>query len=129
MTQNENATEKKNEIIQHWDFAVFTAEKGRALSKKYHTPENGTPFATLVCRQSKEVTDPHAATYVHFGKSVGELDKAQLKSMWKDLQVVQMEVSPKALANRAAKGYQLETYVLCKKGTVDFGEEIDIDWE
>lgn len=114
-------TEKR--IINSWSLIAFAGKFGKVINKKYRTPENGTPFPTLSFRPSKDST---AATFVHFSSKLGDLDASQLKAMKDDLQIVQYDVEDDVLASRAEKGFQLESYILCRKGQIDYGEEIDL---
>ena len=113
--------QNSNNIINHWSFLAFAGEFGKVINKQVWTPEEGSPFATLSFRLSKDDTK---AKYVHFSSKLGELSKEQLKTLRNELQVIQREVDAETLARRAAKGQQLETYILCKKGQIDFGEDL-----
>ena len=116
MAQNEN-------IIKSWSFLAFAGEYGKTINRQTWTPEKGDPFETLSFRQSKDTPE---AKYVHFSSKLGVLSNKDLKDMMGDLQVIQRKVDPEVLARRAEKGQQLESFILCKKGTFDFGEEVDL---
>jgi glucan phosphorylase len=115
--------QKENRIINSWSFLAFAGEFGKVINRQHWTPAEGAPFETLSFRESKDTTK---AKYVHFSKQLGELSNKELKDQMGDLQVVELKVDPEVLASRAEKGQQLETYKLCKKGQIDFGEEIDL---
>lgn len=110
-------------ILNSWSLFSFAEDFGTVVNKKQWEPEEGAPFSTLSFRPSKDSTK---ATYVHFSSNLGELSGKQLKEQRDDLQIVQIEVAPDVLARRAAKGQQLESYKLCRKGELDYGEEIDL---
>ena len=119
MTQNER-------IINHWSFIGFAEQFGKVVNRQTRTPENGDPFETLSFRHSREDNDPHAAKYVHFSSKLPYMSNKDLKEQMNDLQVIEWETSPEVAAARAEKGYQVETYILCRQGQVDFGEEVDL---
>ena len=112
-----------SKILNSWTLMEFGTEFGRVVNRQEWNPEGGQPFHTLSFRPSKE---SNKATYVHYSSKMGELSPKQLKEQKDGLQIVQVEVDEETKASRAAKGQQLESYKLCRKGELNFGEEVEL---
>ena len=98
-------------IINSWSLIAFARTFGRDMAVGTCKTSEGVEFpACSFTKEGKRVL-------VHFGKSLeGGLTFEEIASKRDELQVVQLNVPEDILANRTAKGVQLESYILCKMG-------------
>ena len=112
---------QSNGIIDRWSFKEFFMSHGRKIKRVPCTNSETNESFTML---AFGITDSDRK-FVGFSQNLGELSSSQINSLKNDLQVVELEVSAETAARRRAKGQQVESYRLCRKGEEPW-EEVEI---
>lgn len=111
--------EKETSIINRWSMKQFFINMGKSLEIVTCTKKSGEKFKKL----------KFGMCYVAFSTKLGELTSKELNQMKDGLQVVELEVPEDIKAERKAKGYQEQSFRLCKAGSDARFENVELDWE
>lgn len=109
-------------IINSWSFMAFakSVEAKKVFTANFTSSETGEDFRSIVLKKS--ASRDEKGILVNFSKNLKDISDADIIRRKDELQVVQIEVKPEVLANRKAKGKQLESFILCEQGESSWNE-------